>query len=125
MLSYITTGAQTVTGTGPVTGSLDTSALGATADFTVKLDVTSMTAGAVAIIAIEDTANATPFSDAVQVAVFHVSGPIVTRADDNLNKRRYEIPGTRFGQSNSKLRANVLSLSGTSPSMTFTALLQQ
>lgn len=116
-------GGGTVTAAGAQASTLDTSAK--TGDFTVGINVTALTAGAVAVIAIEDTANASAFSDAVQVAVFHFQGPIVANDPVAESKRQYEILGTRFGAANTKLRTNVLSLSGTSPSLTFSASLTQ
>jgi hypothetical protein len=124
----ITTGAQTVTATGAVTGSLSTSAL--SGDFTVKVDVLGLTAGATARIAVEDT-SAGFGTDHSQVAVFDVSGPIgtaesvVAPPDVNYSKRAYEVPSTRFGATNAALRVNVLVLSGSSPSLTVHAFLQQ
>ena len=106
-MSDITTGEQTKTTTGAITGSLDTSAL--TGKYGVKLRM-SLTAG-VAVVALEDTANATPFSDAIQVAVFHIKGASSTEGQVK-NRQDYEIPGTRFGAANTKLRFNLLSISG-------------
>lgn len=60
----ITTGVQTVTATGVVTGTLNTSAMNG--DYTVFLNISGLTQGSTATIAIEDTASSTPFSDAQQ-----------------------------------------------------------
>jgi hypothetical protein len=107
MKTDITTGVQTVTTTGALTGSLDTSAL--TGKYAAKLNF-SLTDG-VAVVALEDTANATPFSDAIQVAVFQIK--YATPAEGiTLSKQDYEIPGTRFGATNTKLRFNVLEIAG-------------
>lgn len=104
----ITTGEQgSITTTGAITGSLDTSAK--TGKYAVKLRM-SLTAG-VAAVALEDTANASAFSDAVQIAVFHIKGASSTEGIVN-SKQDYEIPATRFGAANTKLRFNVLSISG-------------
>ncbi len=66
MISDITAGIQTVTASGPVTGTLDTSSL--TGDFTVCVDVVSLTLASKAVICIEDTASpGAPFSDARQL----------------------------------------------------------
>jgi len=113
-MSNITTGVQSDTTTGAITGSLDTSAL--TGKYAVKLRL-GLTAG-VAIVALEDTADATPYGDAVQVAVFHVKG--ATPAEGNLHSvQDYEIPGTRFGASDTALRFNVLSITGGGTLTTF------
>ena len=107
MNTDITTGEQSVTTTGAIPGSLDTSAL--IAAYTVrarfKLDK------GVAVVALEDTANASAFSDAVRVAVFHVHGPTPTEGDIR-SIREYQIPATRFGATNTKLRFNVLAIAG-------------
>jgi hypothetical protein len=106
----ITTGAQTVSAAGPVTGSLDTSALTTTP--VIKLEIGSLTpAGATARIAIEDTASATAFSDAQAAAVFDVGGNIETTAELSLSATPDLIPSLRRGATNNKLRANVLFLS--------------
>ena len=70
----------------------------------------SLTAG-VAVVALEDTANSSAFSDAVQVAIFEVKGASAAEGV-TLSKQDYEIPGTRFGGANTKLRFNVLSIAG-------------
>jgi hypothetical protein len=117
----ITTGFQTVSATGAVTGTLDTSAL--SGDSSIKLCVNGLAAGQTAQVAIEDTASATPFNDAHQVAVFHVQGQVQSQAEAWFAKRQYEIPATRFGAANTKLRANVLALSG--GNLSLRALIEQ
>ena len=133
----ITTGTQTVTGTGPATGTLDTSAM--SGDYTLSLLVAGLTAGT-ATIAIEDTASSTAFSDAQQQAVFTVTGPVETVAPITLSVRRYQVglgesgleadtasgsTTARFGATNTKLRANVITLTGSSPSLSLHAQLEQ
>jgi len=107
-MADITTGAQTVTAAGPVTGTLSTATL--TAAPTLKLAVTGLTAGATARIAIEDTANSTAFSDAQAAAVWDIEGQVSTN-DMDLSVTADMIPSLRFGTANNKLRANVLFLS--------------
>lgn len=97
----------TVNATGAVTGTLDTSALAG--DFTLVVVVNNLATGKKARIAIEDTANATPFSDAQPVAVFDLVGGINTNNSVAFSKRAYEIPSARIGAANNKFRANVLS----------------
>lgn len=108
----ITTGEQAVTAAGAVTGSLDTSALAVTALKSVKLTVRGLAAGKRAVFAIEDTANASAFSEAVQVAVAHFVGSMPT---EGVAKEwaTYDIPLTRFGVANSKLRLNCLAIDST------------
>ncbi len=118
----ITTGEQAVAAAGAITGSLDTSAL--SGNYTVKLRVRGLSSGKVAVIAIEDTANASAFSEAVQVAVAHFTGGMT--ADGSAREwAQFEIPGTRFGVANSKLRANCLSITGTPGTVLAYAWLEQ
>lgn len=109
-----------MTAAGVVTGTLDTSAL--TIQPLIRVDVVSLTAGAKARIAIEDTANASAFSDALPVAVFDVVGQV--NAPVELAIRTEDCPTLRYGATNNKLRANVLILSGSSPSLTVHAYTQ-
>jgi hypothetical protein len=128
-INNITTGEQTVAAAGAVTGSLDTSALNGPlsttpGSFTIKLRVRGLSSGKRAIFAIEDTANATPFSDAVQVAVCHVEGGMPTDGTSR-EWQSFEIPGTRFGVTNSALRLNCLSISATPGTVKAHAWLEQ
>lgn len=109
-ISEITTGEQTVTASGAVTGSLTTATL--TGDYTVKVRVRGLGAGEGVLISIQDTASVTAFSDANNVAVFHVVGGLPT---EGVTKewREYEIPLTRFGSTNNALRAFCTVASGT------------
>jgi hypothetical protein len=79
-MADITAGAQIVSATGPVPGTLNISALSTTP--TLKLGIQSLSAGATARIAIEDTTSATAFPDAQQAAVFDVKGPVGTAEGD-------------------------------------------
>ena len=119
----ITTGQQTLTAAGVVTGSLDTSGIAATDDLTLHLTVSGLTAGKTALIALEDTASATPFSDKRQVAVAHFVGAIAGPAEIQLSWRRYQLAALRTGAANCALRANLLALDG-STSITLQAQLE-
>ncbi len=102
----ITTGIQTVTASGPVTGTLSTAALPNLS--TVYLTVTGLSSGTCRI-AIEDSATGT-FGDAIPVKVWHftsgepASGITVSAAAD-------ELVSIRKGANGNALRVNVLSLS--------------
>jgi hypothetical protein len=100
----ITTGEQTVTATGAVTGTLDTSTI--TGDYTVKVRVRDLTTGKKVMLAVEDTAGATPFTDAQAVAVCHFGGA-TGEEDTDKEFRQYDIPSTLTGGTNNKLRINV------------------
>lgn len=108
----ITTGEQAVAAAGAVTGSLDTSALPATALKTVKLIVRGLAAGKRAVFAIEDTASATPFNDAIQVGVAQFQG---SQPPEGVAKewQAFDIPLVRFGAANNKLRLNCLAIDAT------------
>ena len=107
MLSDITTGPQTVSAAGAVTGVLSTADILATADLTVRLHILGMTAAKNALISFEDTALAgvNAFTDAHQVAVVHVAGAV--SSEIQLNFRRYQLPTIRTGAANCALRVNV------------------
>jgi hypothetical protein len=122
MLSPITTPTrQTINATGPADGTLDTSAI--EGDWTLRFAAEALPAGQTALVAIEDTAvptvagtgnppvgGTTAFSDARQIAVFHVGGPQTVETAATL--RAYQLAAARLGAANNKLRANVLALSG-------------
>ena len=101
----ITTGMQTVTAAGPVTGTLSTATL--TKLNTIYLDVTGLTSGTCRV-SIEDSATGT-FGDALPVKVWHfeagepADGITVSATLD-------EIPNIRAGATGNALRVNVLSL---------------
>jgi len=112
----ITTGLQTVTAAGPVTGTLSTAALSIA---TLFLDVSGLTSGSCRI-SIEDSATGT-FGYALPVKVWHfVAGEQVEGITVSANLD--EIPNIRAGATGNALRVNVLSLpSGASLSLTATA----
>jgi hypothetical protein len=112
LLNAITTGVQSPTSAGAITGSLDTSAL--TGKWSLKIRIAALAAGKTAIIAIEDTAHATPFSEAIAQAVIQVKGTITEgKSEKNFVIHDYELPGVRFGATNNKLRANLLAVTAT------------
>jgi len=126
MPSDITTGAQTITAAGPVTGTLSTLAL--TAIPTLKLDILGLTPGSTARIAIEDTAVSPAFNDAQQAVIFDIEGPVgagqtghTPGPDLNLSVTPDLIPSLRYGAANCALRANVQRFTGASPSLTIHA----
>lgn len=116
----ITTGAQTLSAPAAFPGVLDTSTIPADADLTIHTTVDGLAAGESALIVIEDTANATPFSDAHQIVAQHVAGPIQHQAPIALSWRRYELAAIRTGAANCALRARLVSISA-GASVTFHA----
>jgi hypothetical protein len=114
----ITTGTQTVTATGPVTGTLSTAGLPNLS--TIYLDVSTLTLGATCRISIEDSANGT-FSDALPVKVWHFEGG-EPASGITVSANSEEIPNIRKGATGNALRVNVLALgSGATLSLTGTA----
>jgi hypothetical protein len=106
----ITTGERSVTTTGALTGSLDTSAL--TGDYTVFLRVRGMTLSTQNIqIALEDTASASAFTEATQPWVASFNG-ISTKEGAVKSVRSYDIPACRFGATNTALRFNTQTVNG-------------
>lgn len=101
----ITTGIQTVTATGPVTGTLSTAALPNLS--TLYLDVTGLSSGTCRI-SIEDSATGT-FADALPVKVWHFTAGS-TSSGINVSAEAEEIENLRKGASGNAMRVNVLSL---------------
>lgn len=109
---------QTVTATGPVTGTLSTASLPNLS--TVYIDVAGLTLGTTCRVSIEDSATGT-FGDALPVKVWHFEG------GENINgvtvsANADEISNLRKGAAGNALRVNVLALaSSASLSLTATA----
>jgi hypothetical protein len=101
----ITTGIQTVTAAGPVTGTLSTASLPNLS--TIYLDVTGLSSGTCRI-SIEDSASGT-FGDAQPVKVWHFSsGEPVNGVTVSANAD--EMVAIRKGANGNALRVNVLSI---------------
>jgi hypothetical protein len=111
-MTAITTGPQTLTAAGTVTGVLSTAAL--TTIPTIRVDVTQMTPGK-ARIEVQDTASSTAFSDAQTVAVFDITGGEAQTQggqfyQDELSTTPDEMPDIRIGATNCALRVIVTEL---------------
>jgi hypothetical protein len=119
----ITNGEVSPTAAGPVAGTLDTSAL--TGDFAIRVRVTGLNAGEWATIAVQDTRSATAFSDAIPVAVMHIQGEVQPGSERTYAWRRQQVPNTRFGGANAKLRVTVLAISSASAGLKLQASLDQ
>jgi hypothetical protein len=120
-ISAITTGEQSVTTTGAITGSLDTSGL--TGDYTVKIRVRGLTSAQNIQIVLEDTANVTPYSDALQPFSATFAG-VAQPEGETLSVRSYQIPACRFGATHTALRVNAQVVTG-SPTALVQAWLEQ
>lgn len=124
-ISAITTGAQTVTATGAVTATTGLDISGVTGDCTVHLRVQGLSAASgtpKTTIQLEDSVNG--FTASIPVAVKEVQGPVDTKTEMHFSWRKYELPNARFGTASAVLRANVMVLGGTTPSLTLDAWLE-
>ncbi len=106
----ITTGEQNVTTTGAITGTLNTASMSGA--YTVKIRVRGLAAGQSLQIALEDTANSSAFSDALQPFVQSFTGEAMPEGDTR-SVVSYQIPTARFGATNTKFRLNAQVVSGT------------
>lgn len=124
-ISAITTGAQTVTATGAVTATTGLDISGVTGDCTVHLRVQGLSSASgtpKATIQIEDSVNG--FTAVQPVCVKEVQGTIDTKSEMHFSWRKYELPNARFGTASAVLRANVMVLGGTTPSLTLDSWLE-
>lgn len=125
MQAQITTGAQTVTAAGPVSGTLDTS--GIAGDFTIELVILGVSPATTARIAIEDGTTFTGLMpETMPLAIFHIEGPVMHDGNVQQSARKYEVCDVRAGTAGTALRVNVISLTpqpGIAPSLTVDATL--
>jgi hypothetical protein len=108
-LSDITTGLQSVSSTGAVTGSLDIS--GMSGDFNVKVQIQALSAGKTVVIGIEDSVNA--FTATVPQAVIQATGSLTSNYDRTYTFRKNQIPALRIGTGSAVVRLNVYSTTAT------------
>lgn len=121
-IGALTTGAQTVTATGPVTPTTGLDISGITGDLTVHLRVQALSSasGTPAVtIQLEDSVNA--FTAVLPVAVQAVQGVVVTTAEQHFSWRKYQLPTLRAGTTSAVLRVNVMKINGTTPTCTLDA----
>jgi len=104
-LTDITTGNQTVTAAGAVAATAGLDVSGVTGDFTLCVEVVSLTAAKTARIQLEDTVNG--FTAAPALAVFDVTGQQAGQYSNRFSLRKYQLPNNQFGVANAKVRANV------------------
>jgi hypothetical protein len=98
----ITTGEQTVTATGAITGTLDTSGL--SGNYYIALRVRGLVGGSIQIV-LEDTTNATPFATLSQPWSYtFTTSSSIDGVEAGVNS--YLIPLASFGVANSKFRFN-------------------
>lgn len=124
-IGNITTGLQTVTATGAVTPTTGLDISGITGDCTVHLRVLGLSAASgtpKASITFEDSVNA--FTASVPVAERQMQGTVDTKSEVHFVIKKYELPNCRFGTASAVLRANVVALAGTTPSLSLDAWLE-
>jgi hypothetical protein len=125
-ISALTTGAQTVTATGAVTATAGLDISGITGDYTVHLRVQALSTASgtpKAAIQLEDSVNA--FTAVLPVAVQQVQGTIDSKTEQHFTWRKYQLPTARAGTTSAVLRFNVMTLGGTTPSLTLDGWLEQ
>lgn len=97
----ITTGEQSVTTAGAITGTLSTATL--TGAYCVKVRVRGLLPNQKVTVALEDTVNA--FSNSIAVKVWDFVGVGVPEGVTD-HVMTYDVPSARFGISGSAFRAN-------------------
>lgn len=111
LLKYdITAGEQSASATGAIGSGVSTTTMTSTMG-RVVVRVTGLGTGNTARVAIEDTNNASAFSDVASVATFEFNGGS-DHDGDTRSKAIYELPDFRYGSTNTKVRANVTAISG-------------
>jgi hypothetical protein len=113
----LTTDPQTLTAAGPAAPTTGLDISGLNGDYTLEITVQALSAASgnsKARIALEDTVNA--FTNAVPVVEVNVQGPLTVPVTHLFKSD--EVPSLRIGTASAKLRLNVYTLEGTSPSIT-------
>lgn len=108
-ITQITTGEQSVTETGAVTGTANTSSLAS--PFTLFVRVRGLAAGDTIKLSIQDTENSSEFSDALDVALVDINGGMPNEGV-TYSFPWYEMPSMRYGAEYCELRLNCLAISG-------------
>ena len=104
----LTTGLQTVTATGAVTPTAGLDISGITQDYTIWLQVQSLTAAKKIVITLEDSVDA--FTASVPIASFNPVGAVASAADRKYSLRKYQIPSLRAGTTSAVARLNVTAI---------------
>ena len=108
-ITAITTGEQSVTAVGAVTGTMATTGL--TGDYTIKLRVRGLAAAQKISIGLENSALGTFSTDILQDAVYHFVG--ADQVDGSVRETAsYDIPCTVFGGATNKYRFNAYVVTG-------------
>ena len=125
LVQPISSGEQTVTATGAITGSLSTNGLPRTG--WLKVRIRGLQPGQYMRIDIEDTANVTPFSDALQVwsveatagqeAANQPSATLPYETDAVYGIELFRLPDMRFGSTNNALRGNTQAITASTTAL--------
>ena len=118
-IGSIVTSNPTVTATGAVTTTTGLDISGITGDYTVHLRIQALStaSGTPSVsIQLEDSVNA--FTASRVVLAKETQGTIDTKSELHFSWRKYELPLLRCGTASAVLRANVVALGGTTPSLT-------
>lgn len=121
----ITTGIQTVTTTGAVTPTTGFAVSGVTGDFTLVIEVSGLTDGNTeATIQLEASTNG--FANSNPLVIWNITGQTASLANPiKKSWRKYELPSNLESASGGVIRANVTALSGSSPSLSLHAWIEQ
>jgi hypothetical protein len=101
----ITTGVQSFTATGALTPTAGLDISGITGDYTVHVQLESLTAGKKCLIQLEDSVNA--FTASVPIETWNPIGSVAKSSDQKRSWRKYQIPSLRAGTASAVLRVNV------------------
>jgi hypothetical protein len=118
-ITPLTTGLQTVTATGAVTPTAGVDISGMTGNFTICVEVISMTAAKTARIQIEDSVNA--FTASLPLYEFNVTGQIgqggtsytagaYNPTTQKFSVEKQQLPNNRFGTASALARVNVIAI---------------
>lgn len=127
-ITNITSGQQTVTAIGAVTPTAGLDISGVTGDCTIHLRVAALSSVSgvpKCAISFEDSVNGFVASVPVTMAPATFQGSITSEAIQEVVFRKYQLSTCRFGTASAVLRANVVSLGGTTPSLSLWAWLEQ
>lgn len=118
-IGSIITSNPTVTATGAVTTTTGLDISGITTDYTVHLRIQALSSASgtpKVTIQLEDSVNA--FTASLPVCAVEAQGTIDTKAEQHFVWKKYQLPNLRCGTGSALLRANVMTLGGTTPSLT-------
>jgi hypothetical protein len=84
---------------------------GYTGDYTLRLKIDSLTANLRALVTVQNSTDGF-VNDIQTVAVYNLTGPISSAAPIERTYRAYQLPSSRFGVANGRVRVFIQSLEG-------------